>query len=46
MAMAKADKAEQYLRKPALTNLMTAQAAEMAGDRATAEEGLQAPSQG
>jgi HemY protein len=37
VAMAKASKAEKYLRKPELTNLLTAQAAEMAGDRKTAE---------
>ncbi len=38
VAMAKAGKAEKYLRKPALTNLITAQAAEMKGDRRKAEE--------
>jgi HemY protein len=38
VAMAKAAKADKYLNKPALTNLLTAQAAEMAGDRRTAEE--------
>lgn len=38
VAMAKAARAEKYLRKPALTNLITAQAAEMAGDRHKAEE--------
>ncbi|UYV37277.1 tetratricopeptide repeat protein [Rhodobacteraceae bacterium D3-12] len=38
VALAKASKAERYLEKPALTNLLTAQAAEMAGDRAKAEE--------
>ncbi|MDM8164983.1 heme biosynthesis HemY N-terminal domain-containing protein [Roseovarius sp.] len=38
VAMAKANRAERYLRKPALTNLITAQAAEMAGDRRKAEE--------
>ncbi|SEL53232.1 HemY protein [Roseovarius azorensis] len=38
LAMAKAAKAEKYLRKPALTNLITAQAAEMSGDRRKAEE--------
>lgn len=38
VAMAKARKAEKYLRKPALTNLITAQAAEMTGDRRTAEQ--------
>lgn len=37
-AMAKAAKAERYLRKPALTNLITAQAAEMTGDAKKAEE--------
>jgi len=37
-AMAKAARAEKYLRKPALTSLITAQAAEMAGDRKKAEE--------
>jgi HemY protein len=37
-AMAKAAKAEKYLRKPALTSLITAQAAELAGDRKKAEE--------
>ena len=38
VAMAKAAKADKYLNKPALTNLLTAQAAEMAGDRRKAEE--------
>ncbi|MFU8779209.1 MAG: heme biosynthesis protein HemY [Roseovarius sp.] len=38
VAMAKAAKADKYLRKPALTNLITAQAAEMAGNRSKAEE--------
>ena len=38
VALAKASKAEKYLRKPELTNLLTAQAAEMCGDRKTAEE--------
>ena len=38
IAMAKAAKAEKYLKKPALTNLLTAQAAEMAGDTRKAEE--------
>ncbi|MCR9146822.1 MAG: tetratricopeptide repeat protein [Rhodobacteraceae bacterium] len=38
LAMAKASKAEKYLRKPALTNLITAQAAEMSGNRRKAEE--------
>jgi HemY protein len=37
-AMAKAAKAEKYLNKPELTNLLTAQAAELAGDRKLAEE--------
>jgi HemY protein len=38
VAMARAARAERYLRKPALTNLVTAQAAELKGDRAKAEE--------
>ncbi|GFE49393.1 heme biosynthesis protein HemY [Roseobacter cerasinus] len=38
VAMAKAAKADRYLNKPELTNLLTAQAAEMAGDRRKAEE--------
>ncbi|MGC1505523.1 MAG: heme biosynthesis HemY N-terminal domain-containing protein [Sulfitobacter sp.] len=38
VAMAKAAKADKYLQKPALTNLLTAQAAEMAGDKHKAEE--------
>lgn len=38
VALAKAQKADKYLNKPALTNLLTAQAAEMAGDRRKAEE--------
>jgi len=38
LAMAKAGKAERYLNKPALTNLITAQAAEMSGNRRKAEE--------
>lgn len=37
-AMAKASKAEKFLEKPELTNLITAQAAEMTGDRRKAEE--------
>ncbi|WP_224824240.1 heme biosynthesis protein HemY [Cognatishimia sp. MH4019] len=37
-AMAKAAKAEKYLRRPELTNLITAQAAEVSGDRKKAEE--------
>lgn len=36
-AMAEAARAEKYLRKPALTDLITAQAAEMAGNKAKAE---------
>ncbi len=38
LAMSKAAKAEKYLGRPELTNLITAQAAEMAGDRKKAEE--------
>jgi HemY protein len=38
LAMNKAAKADRYLDKPALTNLLTAQAAELAGDRRKAEE--------
>ncbi|MDO5756356.1 MAG: heme biosynthesis HemY N-terminal domain-containing protein [Rhodobacterales bacterium] len=38
VAMTRAARAERYLNKPALTNLLTAQAAEMAGNRAKAEE--------
>ena len=38
LAMAKAARAEKYLRQPQLTNLLTAQAAEMTGDRQKAEE--------
>ncbi|MGC3938047.1 heme biosynthesis protein HemY [Roseobacter sp. EG26] len=38
LAMAKAAKADKYLNKPALTNLLTAQAAELAGDKHKAEE--------
>ena len=38
LAMAKATKAERYLHKPELTDLITAQAAEMVGDRAKAEQ--------
>ncbi len=38
LAMAKATKAEKYLHKPELTDLITAQAAEMTGDRKKAEE--------
>jgi HemY protein len=38
LALAKAGKAEKYLQKPELTNLLTAQAAELAGDKRKAEE--------
>ncbi|SHH58207.1 heme biosynthesis protein HemY [Marivita hallyeonensis] len=38
LAMAKASKAERYLHKPELTDLITAQAAEMTGDQKKAEE--------
>ena len=38
VAMAKAARAEKFLHRPELTNLLAAQAAEMAGDRAKAEE--------
>jgi len=38
LALAKAAKAERYLQRPELTTLLTAQAAEMAGDRNKAEE--------
>lgn len=38
LAMTKAARAERYLKRPALTNLLTAQAAEMVGDRKKAEE--------
>lgn len=37
LAMNKAARAESYLQRPNLTNLLTAQAAEMVGDRAKAE---------
>lgn len=37
-AMAKAARAEKYLKRPELTNLITAQAAEAAGDRRKAEQ--------
>lgn len=37
-ALAKAEKADRYLDRPELTSLLTAQAAEMAGDRKKAEE--------
>ncbi len=38
LAMAKATKAEKYLHKPELTDLITAQAAEITGDQKKAEE--------
>ncbi|MEM6374067.1 MAG: heme biosynthesis protein HemY, partial [Pseudomonadota bacterium] len=38
VALAKAEKADRYLNRPELTNLLTAQAAELAGDRRKAEE--------
>ena len=38
LAIAKVSRAEKFLRKPALTNLITAQAAEMSGDRRKAEQ--------
>ncbi len=38
LAMAKAAKAEKYLRRPDLTNLIAAQAAEISGDRRKAAE--------
>lgn len=38
VAMTKAAKADKYLNKPELTNLLTAQAAEMAGDHRKAEQ--------
>jgi HemY protein len=38
LAMAKATKADKYLHRPELTDLITAQAAEMTGDRKKAEE--------
>ena len=38
LAMAKAARAERFLARPELTNLLAAQAAEMAGDRTKAEE--------
>ncbi|KZY04589.1 MULTISPECIES: heme biosynthesis protein HemY [unclassified Sulfitobacter] len=38
VAMNKAAKADRYLNRPEVTNLLTAQAAEMAGDRRKAEE--------
>ncbi len=38
LAMSKAAKAEKFLSRPELTNLVTAQAAEISGDRKKAEE--------
>lgn len=38
LAMTKATRADKYLKQPQLTNLLTAQAAEMTGDRRKAEE--------
>src|SRR5690606_35309 len=38
LAMSKAAKAERYLHRPELTNLISAQAAEMVGDKRKAEE--------
>lgn len=38
LALAKATKAERFLERPDLTTILTAQAAEMAGDRKKAEE--------
>lgn len=38
LAIRKAERAEGYLKRPELTNLLVAQAAEMAGDRAKAAE--------
>ena len=38
LALIKAKKADKYLDRPDLTNLLTAQAAELAGDRKKAEE--------
>ncbi len=38
LAMTKATRADKYLQQPQLTNLLTAQAAEMTGDRRKAEE--------
>ncbi|MEL6169536.1 MAG: heme biosynthesis HemY N-terminal domain-containing protein [Pseudomonadota bacterium] len=38
LAMTKAQKAERYLRRPELTNLISAQAAELSGDRGKAGE--------
>ncbi len=38
LALAKATRAERFLKRPELTNLLSAQAAELAGDRAKAAE--------
>ncbi len=38
LAMSRASRAERYLRKPELTNLLTAQAAEITGNQRKAEE--------
>lgn len=38
LALAKATKAEKYLGKPELTSVLTAQAAELAGDKSKAEQ--------
>ncbi|KAA9007142.1 heme biosynthesis protein HemY [Histidinibacterium aquaticum] len=38
LAMIKADRANRYLERPELTNLLAAQAAEMAGDKRKAEQ--------
>ena len=38
IALAKAEKADRYLNRPDLTNLLKAQAAELAGDKRKAEE--------
>ncbi len=38
LAMTKAERAERYLNQPTLTTLLTAQAAEMTGDKRKAEE--------
>ncbi len=38
VAMAKAERAKRYLDKPEITDLLTAQGAELAGDRRTAED--------
>jgi len=38
IAMSRANRAERYLKKPELTNLITAQAAELTGDRRKAED--------